>query len=639
MKRIVAGTSGHIDHGKTALVRALTGIDADRLKEEKERGITIDIGFADLTLGDTHLGLIDVPGHERFVRNMLAGAQGIDLVLLVVAADEGVMPQTREHFDICRLLDIKSGLIVITKMDLVDSELLEVVKSEVNDFVRDSFLEDARVLAVSSRTGQGIEELKNALVDISRETSTRDENAVARMPVDRVFTIKGFGTVVTGTLISGTIGIGDELDVMPSDQRRARVRGLQVHGSPVDKARAGERTAINLQGLELEDVHRGHVVAAAGRFNATSMIDVHLQLLKSAPRRLRSRASVRLHCGTAELRARVVLIGEGELQPGNSCYAQLRLETPSLILPHDRFIIRSSSPANTIGGGRVIDSLPRKFKSTTAIESQRLLEKLDQPDETERIAVLVEMSAEEGMSRAEIAARSGAPDAVIDRAVDELVKRQRAILVPGNSAGVISRAAFDSLSGRMQKHIGEHHRRNPLERGMAREELRKRAFVRAGTDIFRAVVNGAAARGTIIAEKDIVRLSTHRVELASDEKLTMAYIADVYRQAGLQPLPLEGTISDVSRKFRIDEPRVRSFVHMLITSGELVRITDLLFHRAALDLLRGSIEAFKTEHGSRIDVAAFKDLAGVSRKYAIPLLEYLDRLRITRRIGDLREIL
>src|SRR5262245_24147966 len=334
MKRIIVGTAGHIDHGKTSLVRALTGIDADRLKEEKERGITIDIGFADLNIGDTHFGFVDVPGHERFVKNMLAGAHGIDIVMLVVAADEGVMPQTREHFDICRLLEVKSGIVVITKVDMIDDEeLLQLVEADVSDFVQGSFLEGAPVIRVSSRTGQGIDELKKTLSKLAAKVTERDERAVARLPIDRVFTIKGFGTVVTGTLIAGRIRAGDELDLLPSAGRRARARGLQVFGRSVNEAKAGERTAVNLQGIEVAEIERGQVLAPAGRLQTGSMLDVRLQLLSSAPRPLRNRSRTHLHLGTAEALARVVILGATQLAPGDSGFAQLRLEAPILALP------------------------------------------------------------------------------------------------------------------------------------------------------------------------------------------------------------------------------------------------------------------------------------------------------------------
>jgi selenocysteine-specific elongation factor len=369
MKHIIVGTAGHIDHGKTALVKALTGIDADRLKEEQERGITIDIGFADLAIGDIRFGFIDVPGHERFVNNMLAGAHGIDLVMLVVAADESIMPQTREHFDICRLLHVKSGLVALTKSDLVDDELRELAQAEVADFVRGSFLDEAPIIAVSSRTGEGIEELKAALVELAASVEPKATSAVPRLPVDRAFSIRGFGTVVTGTLITGELKVGEEVEVLPGGVR-SRIRNLQVHGRDTEVALAGQRTAVNLQGLNIEQVPRGSMLAPAGRLRTSSMIDARLDLLEGAAHPLAQRGRVRLHHGTAEVMARVVILrGEQSasgdeiedlryISPGESRLVQLRLEEPIATLPGDRFIIRSYSPQVTIGGGVVIHALP-----------------------------------------------------------------------------------------------------------------------------------------------------------------------------------------------------------------------------------------------------------------------------------------
>lgn len=640
MKRIVVGTAGHIDHGKTALVRALTGVDADRLKEEKERGITIDIGFADLVSGDTHFGFVDVPGHERFVKNMLAGAHGIDLVMLVVAADEGVMPQTREHFDICRLLEVKSGIVALTKVDLIDDEeLLQLVESEVAEFVQGSFLEGAPVLRASSKTGQGIDELKKVLARLAARVTERDERAVARLPIDRVFTIKGFGTVVTGTLIAGKVRVGDELDLLPSPGRRARARGLQVFGRPVQEAKAGERTAVNLQGLEVSEIERGQVLAPSGRLQAGSMLDVSLQLLKSAPRPLRNRARARLHLGTAEALARVVILGATQLAPGESGFAQLRLETPVMALPGDHFIIRSYSPAATIGGGIVIDSLPHKHRLREGALVGAQLDKLALADESERIGLLVEQSGEQGMGQAQIAARSGSADDAIKRAVEALEKSRRIVVADRNPPLLIARSAFEGLAKRATALLKEYHKKSPLESGMGREELRERIFAHLPPEIFRAVIGQLVDRRELVAEKDLLRLSTHRIALTPEEEAAKNHLAEIYARAGLQPISLEEAITRAAPQFGIDPGRAQRFAQMLIAGGELVRVSDLIFHREALASLRSVIQGFKAEKGARIDVGAFKDLTGVSRKYAIPLLEYLDRQRVTRRVGDAREIL
>jgi selenocysteine-specific elongation factor len=633
MKRIIVGTAGHIDHGKTALVRALTGVDADRLKEEKERGITIDIGFADLTVGDTHFGFVDVPGHERFVKNMLAGAHGIDLVILVVAADESVMPQTREHFDICRLLEVKAGLVVITKADLADEDFIELVEAEVGDFVAGSFLEKAPIIRVSSKTGQGIDELKKTLAQLAAKVTLRDANAVARLPIDRVFTIKGFGTVVTGTLIAGSVKTGDELELLSSELPRIRVRGLQVHGKTTNAAQAGERTAINLQGIEVAEVSRGQVLAPAGRLVATNMLDVNLQLLKSAPKPLRSRSRVRLHHGTAEALARVILLGQTELAPGGKAFAQLRLETPLLALPQDRFIVRSYSPAITIGGGVIVDALPNKHRARDVATATKHLALLAAAEESERIALLIEMAGEAGMSFAALAARSGATDDTIKKAAEQFTKTRR--LIAATPLLLIAREPFESLAKQVREMLKTFHKKAPLESGLAREELRERIFAKLPAEIFRAVIAQLTERNEVVAEKDLLRLSTHRVALSTEEQAAKDHLAHIYLEAKLQPISLEEALNQAG----IDAARAQRFAQMLINSGELVRVGELVFHKQSLDDLRATLQEYKANHGTKIDVSIFKDLTGVSRKYAIPLLEYLDRSRVTRRVGEAREIL
>ncbi|MFN9740625.1 MAG: selenocysteine-specific translation elongation factor [Acidobacteriota bacterium] len=638
MKRIIVGTAGHIDHGKTSLIKALTGVDADRLKEEKERGITIDLGFADLTIGDIHFGFVDVPGHERFVRNMLAGAHGIDMVMLVVAADESLMPQTREHFEICRLLEIKSGLVVINKADLVDQDFLELVEAEVAEYVAGSFLEGAPVLRVSSRTGQGIDELKQTLARLAARLAPRDETAVARLPIDRVLTSKGCGSGVTGSLIAGSISVGDELELLPAAGRRARVRNLQVHGRSTPQARAGERTAVNLQGLDLTEISRGQVLAPAGRLLASSLLDVRLQLLASAGRPLRSRSRVHLHLGTAETLARVVLLGESELQPGQECFAQLRLESPLAGLPGDRYIIRGHSPIVTIGGGRIIDAHPLKHRHRDFLAAREAVARLAAADPVERIALFVEMAGRLGLSQADLAARSGAPDETIDRVAESLIRSRRLVAATTQPWLLISRVAFDDLAREVRTLLKNFHQRSPLEAGMGREEVRERIFSDVPPGIFRAVVNQLVERQELVAEKDLLRLASHRIALSAEEQAARDRLAELFAEAGLQPLSLDEAVARAGSQAGIDLARAQRFAQMLINSGELVRVAELVFHRRALEGLRETLRRQKDAHGPKLDVAVFKELTGVSRKYAIPLLEYLDRQRITRRNGEVREI-
>jgi selenocysteine-specific elongation factor len=666
MKHIIVGTAGHIDHGKTALVKALTGIDADRLKEEKQRGITIDIGFADLAIGDFRFGFVDVPGHERFVKNMLAGAHGLDLVMLVVAADESVMPQTREHFDICRLLHVKSGLVALTKSDMVDNELLELAHAEVEDFVSGSFLERAPIIAVSSRTGSGIDALKQALTDLAARVQSKTTSAVPRLPVDRAFSIKGFGTVVTGTLIAGEITVGDELEVLPSGVR-ARVRNVQVHGHDTERALAGQRTAINLQGLNVDQVERGSLLAPAGRLRATSMIDARLELLKSSARPLMQRARVRLHYGTAEVMARVVILRgsgllvqgsglepknrnpepgtqnpeprtlnpeRGSIPPGGSAIVQLRLEEPMTALPGDRFIIRSYSPQMTIGGGVIIDALPEKHRLRD-YPAHAWLERLEGADPGERVAVFVEMAGAQGASETDIAARTGATDEQIAATTRELIRTGRLLEVSAAPLVLISAESYRALAASVTELLAEHHRREPLSLGLSREEVRDRIFGQVRPEIFRAVVARLVEEGKVTAERDALKLAAHRPALTDSDEAAKKALEAAFKAAGLQAGTLEETAAATGTKIEL----ARKLYTLLAAERRLVRIGDFVFHIDSIDDLKSRVRARKAAN-PRIDVAVFKEISGgLTRKYAIPLLEYLDRERITRRIGNEREIL
>ncbi|HLG17811.1 MAG TPA: selenocysteine-specific translation elongation factor [Blastocatellia bacterium] len=639
MKHIIVGTAGHIDHGKTALVKALTGIDADRLKEEKQRGITIDIGFADLVIGDYQFGFVDVPGHERFVKNMLAGAHGLDIVMLVVAADESVMPQTREHFDICRLLHVKSGLVALTKSDLVDDELLELARAEVEDFVRGSFLDGAPIIAVSSRTVKGIDELKAALVQLSSTIQEKASTAAPRLPVDRAFTIKGFGTVVTGTLIAGELKSGDEVDVLPPGLR-ARVRNLQVHGRDTDRAVAGQRTAVNLQGVNVDQVQRGTVLAPAGRLGSASMLDARLDLLPSAPRRDATRARVRLHHGTAEVLARVVLL-EGEqadggfyLEPGNSALVQFRLEEPITALPGDRFIIRSYSPQITIGGGVIVDALPEKHRVRDA-EARARVEQLERADPTERAAIFVEMAGTRAMSTPELGSRTGATDAELTATIAHLNRAGRILEIASTPMLLISTEAQERLGAKVTDLLERHHRQQPLSLGLGREEVRERVFGGIRPEVFRAVVARLAEGGRVAAERDTLRLASHRPSLKDEDAAAKQKLEAAFKASGLQA----GTLEDAAPKAGIPVELARKLLTLLSAEGRILKIGDFVFHAEVIEDLKSRVRAHKAVN-PKIDVGVFKEITGgLTRKYAIPLLEYLDRERITRRVGNEREIL
>jgi selenocysteine-specific elongation factor len=633
MKSVIVGSAGHIDHGKTALVKALTGIDADRLEEEKRRGITIDIGFAHLDLptadGDNiRLGFVDVPGHERFVRNMLAGIGGIDLVLLVIAADEGIKPQTREHFDICRLLSVQRGITVLTKSDTVDSETLDVVRLEVEDFLRGSFLDSSKspILSVSSVTGAGIGELKRALVQLSSEITPRDSGAIARLPIDRVFTMKGFGTVVTGTLISGTIKKEDELELFPCG-RRVRVRGIQVHGAAAEQATAGQRTALNFAGVSTADLARGMVLAPPDTFHRSKRLDVSLALLPSA-KPLKDRARVHLHAYTSEVIAEVRLHGVRHVGPGEQVFAQLRIDQPVLLLPGDRFIIRQFSPVITIGGGSVLDATPPEKAKKEVTES--FLRVLATATPATALQERVARRGSQALSVSEAVAESGLPADAIENYLSKSI-RSGEILRVGDF--FVHRPPFESLKLLITRAVDAFHTKNPLVAGISRKELQERADARA--EVFAAALSALATEKKLQVTGELVHLPGRGVVMKDEEAESKKTIEVAFASAGLA-VP---SLKDVLGSLKVDRSRAQKIVTLLLRDKVLVKVSeDLVFHRSALDNLRQQMAAQKAKSAT-IDVSQFKELAGVSRKYAIPLLEYLDRERVTRRVGDHRQIL
>src|SRR3989440_313093 len=635
MHSIIVGTAGHIDHGKSALVRALTGKDPDRLPEEKKRGITIDIGFADLDLGDLRIGFVDVPGHERFIKNMLAGAHGIDLVALVIAADESVMPQTREHFDICRLLGVRQGLVVITKKDLVDEELLQLVHAETEELIAGSFLEGAPILAVSSRTGEKIEELKNALGELGSQVPERAPEFITRLPIDRAFTMRGFGAVVTGTLIAGEINEGDELELMPTGVR-VRVRGVQVHGAAVKRALAGQRTAVNLSGIEAAAIERGMTLAPVGRLRPTQIIDARIQMLDDALRALRSRQRVRVHVGAAEVLARVRVLEEiGEIKPGEIGFAQLRFESPIVSVLRGRFIIRSYSPQFTLGGGVMLDSDASKHRSRDLAKIGGRLRNLWERDHPQQLAEFAAGAERHGLHRSDVAARTGWRDEMIEAATKQALVAGAVVDAEGV---LVSTEAFDELKRDVLAEVAAHHKREPLSRGLAKEILRERYFGHSPPELLRAVLAQLEKQSAVVAEKDIIRLREHTRELSDTDKKLRERLEQVYRDAGLEPPAMNDAFERAGLNGAI--PHGRKILQLLIDSGTLVKVHgEMFFHRAALEDLTKKLRDYASRQSNRmIDVPGFKELAGVSRKYAIPLLEYFDRQRVTRREGDRRVI-
>lgn len=636
-RSIIIGTAGHIDHGKSSLVQALTGKDPDRLPEEKRRGITIDLGFADLDLGDVRVGFVDVPGHERFVKNMLAGVHGIDAVALVIAADEGVMPQTREHFEICRLLDVRKGLVVLTKTDLVEDELLSLVRAEAEELVAGSFLEGAPIVAVSVRSGAGLDELSAILLQIASGIPERSADFVTRLPIDRAFTMKGFGAVVTGTLVAGEIAAGDELELLPLG-RRVRARGVQVHGASVSQAQAGQRTAVNLAGVEVSEIERGMTLAPIGRLLQTQIIDVQLSVLPGAPRAIRTRSRVRVHIAAAEVLARVrVLNARGEIPRGETGFAQLRFETPVVAVLDERFIIRSYSPAETVGGGVILDPQATKHRGREMANTNERLRALLDADRPGRVAVFVAAAGDQGLRFADIAARTGWSDEV----VAQVAKRTLEATTIDAEGVFVAKENFERFSRLAVEQVNLHHQREPLARGLARETLRDRLFAHAAPEIFRAVMARLEQAGTLVSEKDIVRASEHGQALSAADEELRKQIAQAYEKAALEAPTLDQVLAAAGIP-AARRAHARKILQLLIDDGTLVRVQgEMFFHSDALERLKALLRSYATEHepDRLLDVAAFKDLAGVSRKYAIPLLEYFDRERITQRAGDKRVIL
>ncbi len=633
MKSIILGTAGHIDHGKTALVKALTGIDADRLEEEKRRGITIDLGFAHLELAapsgeKLRLGFIDVPGHERFVRNMLAGVGGMDLVLMVIAADESIKPQTREHFEICRLLSIPRGITVITKSDMVDEDTLSVVRMEIEDFVRGSFLDVSRspVVAVSALKGTGLDELKREIIRLAAEVPARDTEALFRLPIDRVFTMKGFGAVVTGTLITGKVKKEEEVEVFPS-RKRARVRGVQVHGSSADQAIAGQRTALNLAGIQMEELARGMTLAAPGILEPTQRLEVQISLLKDA-KPLKNRARVHFHAFTSETIAEVALYGVTELKPGGTAFAQLRSAEPLLLLPGDRGILRQFSPVVTIGGAVVLDAFPLSRQKQEARQS--FLKILSSGNRQEALLARIARRGHEGLSIAAAVRETGLKQSVLQPVIAAMVQ-QKQIIQMGEF--LLSSESVQKTREKLVAALEAFHKANPLVGGISKEELREKLGLHQ--TVMENLLAQLAKDKKAETAGEQVRLAGRGVELKDDEAKAKGQIEKAFADAGLK-VPL---MKEVLDKLPVDKARAQKLVTLLLRDRVLIKLADdLVFHQAALEGLRQLMAAQKAKT-PKIDVATFKDLLGVTRKYAIPLLEYLDQQRITRRVGDERIIL
>ncbi len=626
-KHVIIGTAGHVDHGKSTLITALTGTNPDRLKEEQERGMTIDLGFAALTLPDGQVvGIVDVPGHERFLKNMLAGAGGVDVVLLVIAADEGVMPQTREHLDILRLLDVKAGVVALTKCDLVDAEWLQLVTEEVRQFLQGTPLQDAPVVAVSAVTGQGLPELLHALQEAVVHVPSREVNAPFRLPIDRVFTLAGAGTVVTGTLVSGRVRVGDPIEILPPGLL-SRARQIQVHGRKVEEAVAGSRVAINLPGVEKEHLQRGMVCAPPGVFQPTQAFDAQLSLLPDAPRGFAHRTRVRLYLGTAEVIGRVSLLDSERLEPGQQGFVQLRLEKPLVAARGDRFVIRTYSPMFTVGGGIVLEPHAPRHRRFDPVVTQRLQSLLEGEPEEKVLTILAQSPV--GMDETDLARRAET-DAQNARAILNRLQTRRQAVQVGDVW--FAQSVWDSLRQRVEGTLQRYHQQNPLRAGMPREELRSTLGGRLPARLFEAMLLRWQEEGLLALQGALVRLASFTIRLNERQQRLAQRVEQILREAGVTPPPLEV----ISQQVGAPPDAVRAMIQVLLEQEVLVRLEgDLFFHRETIDQLAELIRHTLREKGS-LSVGEFRDLTGSSRKFAVPLLEYFDRIRLTRRVGDVR---
>lgn len=625
MKNIIIGTAGHVDHGKTALIKALTGIETDRIKEEKKRGITIELGFAYLDLPDGEkAGIIDVPGHEKFVKNMLAGAGGIDLALLVVAADEGFMPQTREHLGILSLLNISEGIIVVTKKDMVDEDWLEIVCDEVRQEVRGTFLENAQIIPVSSYTGEGIEQLRQAIFTmIDQKTQIKNLDVPFRIPVDRIFSVEGFGTVITGTLIEGTMKVGDPVTVYPS-RIESRIRNLQVHSQDVQEAYAGQRVAVNLAGLKKTDLNKGDVIAVPDSMHTTMMIDIHLTVLKDCDREIRNATRLHLYHGARDILCKIVLLDRDSVGAGESCYAQLRLEEEIAVKTGDRFVLRFYSPVETIGGGVILDSNPFKHKRNDAAVLESLKLKEGGSDREKISAALRDYSARfETLDFLQI--QTGIPKEQFDQQINKLIKDKVAFRVSDNV--VIHTDYLNRLKDSAVKLLESYHKENPLREGMKKDEFRNKLIKYEDISVVDKITDSLVNRKVLKYVNNCVALADFEVQQDNNQQ----EIENAFLQGGFSP----ESPDQIAARF----PKVKNFkqvLESLVNTGKLVRVEEKIllhadYYNKALTLAKEHVD-----QNGQITLAEMRDLMGASRKFAVAVLEYWDKRGITKKVGDAR---
>ncbi|WP_319584426.1 selenocysteine-specific translation elongation factor [uncultured Pseudodesulfovibrio sp.] len=629
---VIMGTAGHIDHGKTTLIKALTGIDCDRLSEEKKRGITIELGFAFLDLGeDNRLGIVDVPGHEKFVKNMVAGAAGVDFVVLVIAADEGIMPQTREHLEICQLLGVTEGLVVLTKTDMVDADWLEMVEEEVGTYLEPTFLGGAPILPVSAHTGKGLEELKAALRKLVAEFKPKRRSDLFRLPVDRVFTMKGHGTVVTGTMISGSVSVGEDVTLYPGTTT-SKVRGLQSHGNTVETAQAGRRTAVNLAGLEVDDVRRGDILARPGSLFPSELWDIELTVLESSRLPLKHRKEIHFHHGAREVLARIYLLDRDELAPGETAVCQARFTEPMAGVWGDRIVLRSFSPLRAFAGGRLIGPSGHRIKRFS--EDVELLERLASDQAEEVAAAQLELAGPKGVDFAELLTMTNLETKGLEKTLGVLGGQQRAVLFDKETRRYAGGALADRLSSELLEFLAAYHQRESMKPGVQRGELASSWGRDLPPKLMHFLLERLLKKGDIVAEQEVVRLKDHKVSLASDQAKVRETILSAYTEGGAMPPNLK----DVLDPLGMDAKQAGPVLRLLQDQGELTRIKDdMYYHTPALTGIRDAIVGFFADH-DEMSAPDFKELTGLSRKYLIPVLEYFDKEKLTVRVGDVRRL-
>ena len=633
MKQIILGTAGHIDHGKTSLIKAITGINTDRLKEEQERGITIELGFASLTLpSGQRIGIVDVPGHEKFVKNMVAGASGINIVTMIIAADEGVMPQTREHLEICTLLGVQYGVVALTKVDMVDEEWLELVTEDIKEFVEGTFLEDQPILPVSSVTGEGVLEFLNILDEAVSKVPERSASSLFRLPVDRVFSMKGFGTVITGSLISGNINVGDTIMVYPTGIT-SKIRGIQVHNDTVEQAHAGMRTAINFQGLDREAVNRGDILARPGTLKPSYMVDLWLTYLKSNRKPIKNRTRVRFHTGTSEILGILILLDRDELKPGETSPVQIRLDQPVTLVRDDRFVIRSYSPVRTIGGGFVLNPIPDKHKRFRA-DIVEGLNRISNDSPENIVEYHVAASGFRGMTPIELKLVTNLPEKALHQISQGLLSNKTLILTDKENQSHIHRSTFEKIKADILSFVGDFHSSYPLKPGMGKEELKSKFPLLKGSKVFNQALDQLVKSGDVLVTEDVVRLAGHTVSLGIDQEEVKHKILNTYSEGGLTP----PYFREIAKSLEMEPQKAKDLLMHLVEEGMLVKTKDdLFFDIHAINDLKQRLVDFLATHGE-ITTPQFKDLTGASRKYVIPLLEYFDARNVTIRVGDIRKL-